>query len=802
MSKNRKLSQRYLSQQLLVGCGISLILAGLGVVGINYRLDQQYLEEHEQEYAESLTQSLEFATEGLIEIQNLSILRRVVQNYATLPGVLEISIVSPGRMVLAHSSSIEQNAPYTSIHPELTSAIEQAATTGVPVTAQLKIAQQPALAQILPFSSTLFGISRQRGVAIAIIDLEHIRQDARKTLLTSTVALFVGVLAVLVLMGLFVKRLILTPLYQLNQAIESSKESGIFFLPKTLPNHEIKSLAETFETVFAERQQAETELLALFGAMEDVILVLDANGFYRKIPVTNSPNLYKLTPDLVGKNINDVLSAKSANFFQGYVQQVLQNKQTVQLEYSLPIQEQTIWFDATVAPFEEDSVIWVARDITERKVAEQILQEKEAFLRSLYDGVEHLIFVVNVLENGEFRYEGWNEPTAKATGKSTVEIREKTLQEIFGQEQGTAIHQRYTKCVKAERTITYEECLVFHEQETWWLTTLNPLWNSEGRIYRIVGTTFEITHRKKAEAQLQQQAQELQQTLEELKRTQAQLIQSEKMSSLGQTVAGVAHEINNPISFIHGNLPHLKGYTQDLLELLQLYQEHYPTPSSEIQARKEEIELDFITQDIDNILKSMQTGTERIRDIVTSLRTFSHLDEADLKTVDLHQNIDSTLMILQNRFKGTTKFPDIEIIKEYSNLPKVECYPGQLNQVFLNILNNAIDALHEFHQNRTSEVPQKYLSTIWIRTEALENNWVKIAIADNASGMKEEVRSCVFDPFFTTKPVGKGTGLGLSVSYQIITEKHHGELSCSSRWGEGTEFVISIPVKQSGQSSV
>jgi two-component system, NtrC family, sensor kinase len=295
---------------------------------------------------------------------------------------------------------------------------------------------------------------------------------------------------------------------------------------------------------------------------------------------------------------------------------------------------------------------------------------------------------------------------------------------------------------------------------------------------------------------LNQLIERVQKLLQERQAAEAHLVQSEKMSSLGQLVAGVAHEINNPINFIHGNLNHASEYTQDLLNLVQLYQKHYPNPCEEIEEAITQIDLEFITEDLAKILQSMQVGTKRISEIVLSLRNFSRLDEAEFKTVDIHEGIDSTLLILRHRFKAKSDIPEIQIIKDYAQLPLVECYPGQLNQVFMNLLANAIDAVEELHQRRSSEGIDANPSIIRIWTELIDNSWVAIHIADNGLGMSEAVRSRLFDPFFTTKPIGKGTGLGLSISYQIVTKKHGGELHCYSALEQGTEFVIQIPIMQ------
>jgi two-component system, NtrC family, sensor kinase len=290
--------------------------------------------------------------------------------------------------------------------------------------------------------------------------------------------------------------------------------------------------------------------------------------------------------------------------------------------------------------------------------------------------------------------------------------------------------------------------------------------------------------------------------LQKLQETQSQLIQQEKMSSLGQLVAGVAHEINNPVNFIHGNITHASEYIQDLLDLLRLYNQHYPYPHPEIQSFCEEIEIEFLADDLAKLLSSMRIGTHRIREIVLSLRNFSRFDEAAKKPVDIHEGLENTLLILQHRLKLSTC--NISVVKEYGHLPLVDCYPGQLNQVFMNILTNAIDALEEekghgamgieITPNDQCPMPNAIIPTISISTTVERNNFVLIRIADNGVGMTENVRQRLFDPFFTTKPVGKGTGLGLSISYQIIVEKHGGSLKCISEPGKGTEFVIQIPI--------
>ncbi|BAY98762.1 multi-sensor signal transduction multi-kinase [Tolypothrix tenuis PCC 7101] len=293
-------------------------------------------------------------------------------------------------------------------------------------------------------------------------------------------------------------------------------------------------------------------------------------------------------------------------------------------------------------------------------------------------------------------------------------------------------------------------------------------------------------------AQLNAQTQELETAFKNLQTAQMQLIQNEKMSALGQLVAGIAHEINNPISFIFSNLSPATEYINDLIHVLQCYRQQYPQPTPQLQEQIADVELDFITLDLQKILHSMEVGAERIRNIVVSLRNFSRLDEAEIKAVDIHEGIDSTLMILQNLLQAKSERPEILVSKQYGKLPLIECYAGQLNQVFMNLIMNAIEALDDaMIQGKMTDNPQ-----ICIRTELDELDKIKIYIADNGIGINDSIKPYLFDPFFTTKQVGKGTGLGLSISYQIIVDKHQGILECQSTPGAGAEFVITLPIRR------
>ena len=294
---------------------------------------------------------------------------------------------------------------------------------------------------------------------------------------------------------------------------------------------------------------------------------------------------------------------------------------------------------------------------------------------------------------------------------------------------------------------------------------------------------------ERLEYQVRDRTQALETTLQDFQQSQAQLIQAEKMSGLGQLVAGIAHEVNNPINFIYGNIKPAQQYTNDLFELLNLYTIHYPQPHPEIQEMIEEIDLGFMSQDLKKLLTSMKFGADRIRDLVLSLRNFSRLDEADRKQANLHEGIDSTILILQHRLKSKGNYEEIQLIYDYGELPIVNCYPGQINQVLMNILANGIDALEE-----ACEKDNRFIPTIQIRTQSIEENRVQIQIIDNGPGIPKAVLDRIFDPFYTTKPIGQGTGLGLSISYQIIVEKHGGTLECFSEPGQGTEFRIRLPL--------
>ncbi|WP_275525005.1 PAS domain-containing protein [Kamptonema sp. UHCC 0994] len=452
------------------------------------------------------------------------------------------------------------------------------------------------------------------------------------------------------------------------------------------------------------------------------------------------------------------------------------------------------------------AILGFAHDITERHLVQEALRQKTSELEAVFQALPDLYFRLNVngiiLDYLSGSSGDLYVPQEVFLGQQMTEVLPLRVGRQFEQ----AIQETFAK----GDLVTLEYSLRMPQGKQTYEARLLPFGDSQ-----VIILARNITERKQAEAQLREKNQQLELTLQELRKTQTQLIQSEKMSSLGQLVAGIAHEINNPVSFIYGNISHANEYAQSLLHLCSLYQKNYTNPAPEITALAEEIDLDFLISDFPQLMNSMEMGADRIRQIVLSLRNFSRIEESDIKTVDISQGIDSTLLILQHRLKQTATDRNtdrnIEVVKEYGSLPLVECYPGLLNQVLMNIINNAIDALSEmksdsleisnFSEGENLDVTAipltcNILPCITIRTRLLESNRIAIAIADNGPGMPESVNCRIFDPFFTTKPVGKGTGLGLSISYQIIVEKHGGMLTCISASGSGSEFVIEIPIRQ------
>ncbi len=601
------------------------------------------------------------------------------------------------------------------------------------------------------------------------------------------------------------------------------------------------------------RKELEAKQNRFFTLSLDMFFILGFDGYLKQVNPMCEKILGLTAVELLAQPLLKLVHPEDRQSTVAQLEKLSTSTETVTFENRCRCQDGTYkWLLWNAAPCQEDKLIYAAaRDITERKQAEDALKESEERFRLLVDRVKD--YAIYMLDP-DGKVVSWNQGAERINGYRTEEVIGKHVSCFHPPAEVESGRPEKVLQIAAEvGWYEYESLRLRKDGSQFWANVdVTALRDENGQLRGYATVTRDITERKQArealeqayrelekrveertfelkaanemlvqeisdrkrtevalrqsKARLKEQAKQLEEALYQLHRTQAQLIQTEKMSSLGQLVAGVAHEINNPVSFIYGNLDHAGHYIRDLLHLISLYQRHYSNPPIEIQNTAEAMDLDFVMEDMPKLLSSMKMGADRIRQIVLSLRNFARHDESEMKRVDIHEGLDSTLKLLQNRLKGSDGQAGMQVIQGYGELPLVECYPGLLNQVFMNLLGNAIDALENHPDPRIITIRTELAmrdsginydnASLKTNQSFVPNPYIIIRIADNGPGMTEEVCRRLFDPFFTTKPLGKNKGLGLSISYQIVVEKHGGQLRCVSSPGKGTEFFIEIPVQQ------
>jgi two-component system, NtrC family, sensor kinase len=519
----------------------------------------------------------------------------------------------------------------------------------------------------------------------------------------------------------------------------------------------------------------------LLDILPDLVFIMRCDGTILKAGAEKKEYINLLPSGSIGKNISDVFPGSLTFLIRTQVDNVLSSRETQACELQITLAKKIREFEIRTVYYSDNQILCIIREISARKNEES---DTKSFLQKLLDNLPVAVFVKKA-DDGRFLY--WNKAEADLTGVPAERALNKTDFDIVPKEQAEFFRKKDKETfLKGSVEIIPEEPIdtVYRGQRI--VRTLKtPFYDENGIPLYLLGISEDITDKKYIEEELRKNREHLEQlleeqtkTLENLKKTQSQLIQSEKMASLGQLVAGIAHEINNPVNFISAGVDSLSTNLEEIRQVLDIYhkvnESNVSEKLKEIEELKQKVEYKEAIREINKLIESIKNGTVRTTEIVKGLRTFSRLDEDVLKTTDIHEGIDSTLILLRNKYKNR-----IEIKKNYGVLPQVECYPGQLNQVFMNVLSNAIDAINDE-------------GTITIST-SIKGSYVQISIKDSGHGIPESLKDKIFDPFFTTKGVGKGTGLGLSISQGII-EKHNGTIEVKSKEREETEFIITLPV--------
>lgn len=587
-----------------------------------------------------------------------------------------------------------------------------------------------------------------------------------------------------------------------------------------------------------ELRKKEAQTRALFNAIPDMMFRYNREAVFLDYKPSRDVAAYQDPKNFIGKNISDIFPESFARVVKGIIDKTFQTGEPQLFEYELPVPGMKQYFEARFVKATETEVLSLIRDISDRKQAELEIQElltRTQLLSTISLKVRNSLDLDILLDNVvAVVYEhlevdictfGWYEE--ESDGKSFWNVVKECKKAELPGWLGRHITEDFpvllsfivSNEIYAVNSVSQSNdsglrdfCRACYIESYYFL----PIHTLSGRIGGIeIGYIERQAVWKQEDLQLLQEIanqvaiaiqqadlyrdarskrDELSQAYRQLQDTQLQLLQAEKMSSLGQLVGGIAHEINNPVSFIYGNLDYAAEYSQSLLELCQRYSHAYPNPPDDISDYRDTIDLEFLVDDFPKIITSMKYGATRIRDIVKSLRTFSRLDESSLKDVELHENLDSTLVLLQNRLHQGNSQREIQVIKQYDDLPQISCYSGLLNQVFMNLLINAIDAIEVKRNSLDPSQLEQYQGQITLTTHLTSANAITISIRDNGCGMSASTQDKIFNPFFTTKPVGTGTGMGLPTSYQIISQSHQGTLTCQSTIGEGTEFIIELPL--------